>query len=80
MLVKIWECVPRAKIWDRSIQGYCVNAASILDVSGFFNTVSDLLILLIPIRAVHALQMKRKRKAGVVAIFTVGLMYVEMSS
>ena len=74
MFVKIWECLPRAKIWDKGLEGSCVNVATILDVSGFFNTVSDLLILLIPIRAVHALQMKRRRKAGVVAIFTVGLM------
>ena len=72
--LKIWECIPRARIWDKSVQGRCVNVASVLDVSGFFNTVSDVLILLVPVKAVVNLQMKKKKKAGVLAIFTVGLM------
>ena len=72
--VKIWECTPRRKIWDKSIQGKCVNVAGVLDASSFFNTVSDVFILLVPVKAISDLQMKKKRKAGVLAIFTVGLM------
>ena len=76
LFVKVWECVPRARIWDKSIQGSCLDIPKILDISGSFNTVSDILILLIPVKAVWQLQMKKKKKAGIIAVFTVGLMYV----
>lgn len=75
-LIKVWECIPRARIWDTSIPGTCLNISMILNASGTFNTVSDVLILLVPVKAVWNLQMKRKRKAAVIAVFTVGSMYV----
>lgn len=71
-LVKIWECNPRERIWDRSIPGKCVNVASLLNTSGLFNTLTDIIILLIPIKSVWNLNMTTKRKMGVVAAFTVG--------
>lgn len=75
-LVKIWECNPRERIWDRSIPGKCVNVSSLLNVSGLFNTLTDIMILLIPIKSVWNLNMTTKRKVGVVAAFTVGFTYV----
>ena len=75
-LVKIWECNPRERIWDRSIPGKCVNVSSLLNVSGLFNTLTDIIILLIPIKSVWNLNMTTKRKVGVVAAFTVGFTYV----
>lgn len=78
-LIKVLECLPRPRIWDTSIPGTCLNISEILNASGIFNTVSDVLILLVPVKAVWNLQMKRKRKAAVIAVFTVGLMYVGFS-
>ena len=74
--IKVWECIPRARIWDTSIPGTCLNISKILNASGTFNSVSDVVILLVPVKAVWSLQMKRKRKAAVIAVFTVGSMYV----
>lgn len=75
-IVKIWECTPRERIWNRSIPGTCVNISSLLNTSGLFNTISDVLILLVPVKAVWNLKMDKARKIGVVLVFTVGLMYV----
>ena len=75
-LVKIWECNPRERIWDRSIPGKCVNVSSLLNTSGLFNTLTDIIILLIPVKSVWNLNMTTKRKVGVVAAFTVGFTYV----
>ena len=75
-IVKIWECSPRARIWNKSIPGTCVNVSSLLNTSGLFNMVTDVLILLVPVKSVWNLQMTRKRKLGVVLVFTVGLTYV----
>ena len=75
-IAKIWECTPRERIWNKSIQGTCVNIPRLLNTSGMFNTISDVLILLVPIKAVWNLHMNKTRKIGVVLVFTVGLMYV----
>jgi len=73
---KIFECSPRAKIFDSSIPGHCYDIGKILKTSGAFNTVSDFLILLLPFHAVHKLQMSKQKKTLVILVFTFGLWYV----
>ena len=75
-IAKIWECRPRARIWNKSIKGTCIDIPRLLNTSGLFNTISDLLILLVPLKAVWNLNMKWKKKLGVIAVFSVGTMYV----
>ena len=72
--LKIWECTPRAKIWNKSIEGTCLNIAKVLNADGVFNTLSDFSILLVPVKALWTLQMKMGRKVGIGLVFTVGLM------
>lgn len=75
-IAKICQCIPRARIWDSSISGRCVNLSALLVSSGLFNIVSDICILLVPLRGVWSLQIGRKRKVGIYAVFTVGLVSV----
>ncbi|KAF2797576.1 putative integral membrane protein [Melanomma pulvis-pyrius CBS 109.77] len=70
---KIFECSPREKIWNKSIPGTCVQLSWILNISGGFNTVTDFLILFLPVHAVRKLQMTRLKKVLVVLAFTFGL-------
>ncbi|KAI0894988.1 hypothetical protein F4806DRAFT_503391 [Annulohypoxylon nitens] len=72
-IVKIWECMPRAMIWDKSIPGTCINTSILLDTSGLFNTVTDVIMLLLPVKAVRNLKLKFKQKVLVVGVFTFGL-------
>lgn len=74
--VKIFQCSPREKIWNKTIPGKCIQMAWILNVSGGFNTVTDYLILLLPVHAVRKLQMDRLKQVLVVLAFTFGLWYV----
>lgn len=74
-LVKIFECTPRERIWNKDIPGRCIQIKWILNVSGGFNTVSDWLILLLPVHAVLQLQMSRTKRVIVVLAFTFGLWY-----
>ena len=76
VFLKAWECSPRARIWDKTIDGTCISVAGILNTDGVFNTMSDFLIIVVPMKAIWKLQMKGKRKLGIFAVFTVGLMYV----
>lgn len=73
-LAKIWQCVPREHIWDKSTPGSCINISVLFNTSGIFNTVTDIITLLIPVKVVWSLNMKRKRKLAVLAVFTVGSM------
>lgn len=71
-IVKIAQCSPREKIWNRQLPGRCINVNNLLNTSGMFNFVTDVVILLIPVKSVWKLQMKRKKKVQIVAVFTVG--------
>ena len=75
--VKIFECHPRAKIWDPKLPGSCINVPMLLNISGIFNTITDAIILLLPIKAVWNLNMKRQKKFIVVLVFTFGLWCVD---
>jgi hypothetical protein len=79
-IAKIFECSPRERIWNTSIPGKCIQINMILNVSGGFNTVTDYLILLLPVHAVSKLQMDRTRRILVVLAFTFGLWYVSLLS
>lgn len=71
---KICQCIPRERIWNKTIPGKCVNLPGLLDSSGLFNIISDVCIILIPLKGVWHLQMTRSRKIGVYLMFTVGAM------
>ena len=74
--VRTWECTPRAKIWDNSIEGRCISAARLINSDDAFNTISDILILLVPVPTLRKLQTKIERKLGIALLFILGLMYV----
>ncbi|KAL1971992.1 hypothetical protein VTN31DRAFT_7211 [Thermomyces dupontii] len=71
--VKIFECTPRAKIVNPKIPGHCVDISRLLNTSGLFNTITDFLILLLPVHAVWNLHLTRLKKFLVVLVFTFGL-------
>ncbi|PQE22322.1 integral membrane protein [Rutstroemia sp. NJR-2017a WRK4] len=71
--VKIWECNPRARIWNKALPGTCIDVSKLLNTSGLFNFITDVLILLVPVKSVWNLKMAKKRKLQVVLIFTFGM-------
>jgi hypothetical protein len=74
--VKIFECTPREKIWNTTLPGKCVEVKWILNISGGVNTVTDYLILLLPVHAVRGLQLPTTKRILVVLAFTFGLRQV----
>lgn len=75
-LVKIFECTPRHKIWEKYVDGSCININIPILVTSAVNVVSDFLILLLPIVCVWRLQMKMSKKMGISAIFAAGSLWV----
>jgi hypothetical protein len=74
MLVQIMTCLPREKIWDPLIPGRCVDLAAVFISGAVINVVSDFTILILPLANVWSLQIQRKRRIGLTAIFLVGLL------
>ncbi|KAI1827483.1 hypothetical protein F4861DRAFT_529272 [Xylaria intraflava] len=72
-IVKIWECLPRDKIFDPTIPGSCVNIPMLLNVSGLFNTITDFVVLFLPVKAVWNMHLSYRKKTIVVLVFTFGL-------
>lgn len=73
--VTAFSCSPREKIWNPLVtDGHCLDNNALILVGCVFNIFSDVTILLLPARAVWQLQMPRKRKIGIVALFAIGLL------
>lgn len=79
-VVKIFECNPRARIWNKKLPGTCIDVNTMLNSSGMFNFTTDVLLLLVPVKSVWNLQMKRAKKIRVILVFGFGLILVPTSS
>ncbi|RHZ72991.1 hypothetical protein CDV55_108920 [Aspergillus turcosus] len=77
-IVKIFECSPRAKIWDKSLKGHCININIPFIVTSSINVASDFLILVLPIVSVWRLQMRNSKKWGTSAIFAAGIFIMRL--
>lgn len=73
VIIKICECLPRARIWDPSVPGHCIDMSMVLNVGGIFNTVTDLILVIMPFKAVWNSKLKLKQKAYVILAFTFGM-------
>lgn len=73
-LVQIMACLPRAKIWNPTIPGHCIDMPNAFIAGAVINAVSDISILVLPIHKVWQLQMPRWRKIGVSAVFMAGVL------
>ena len=71
----VFQCVPRARIWDPTLKGGCVNLQAAFIAASAINVVSDFSILLLPLQRISKLKITIRRKIGVLAIFAVGLLY-----
>lgn len=79
-LVKVFECTPREKIFHPEISGNCINTDVLLNICDAFDAVTDLVILLLPVKTVWELDLESVKKAGVWAVLALGLWYICLSA
>ncbi|KAH7190791.1 hypothetical protein DER44DRAFT_850633 [Fusarium oxysporum] len=70
--LNILICVPVAAVWDTTITGRCINRLTVWYVMAGFNLVTDIGIFCIPLPVIKSLQLPRKQKAMLLAIFCLG--------
>ena len=76
LLIAIWPCIPRSKLWTPTKTGNCVNYKTLFITSGTINTVADFVLLLLPLTQVQRQPISRRRGIGVTFILVLGLLYV----
>ena len=74
MLLEIMKCLPRKKVWNPTMQGRCIDLPFAPKAGAVINIISDFSILVLPIGKIWQLQMSPKRKLGVSAVFSTGLL------
>ena len=62
-------CIPRAKLTKPWLRGRCINVDLYFMISGSWNVVSDLFILVFPLWAIWRLKLPIKRRIGVSIVF-----------
>ncbi|KAL6405978.1 hypothetical protein AUP68_10533 [Ilyonectria robusta] len=71
--VWVYACQPLEKYWDLTItDGSCINFLKVTIFSGVMNTVTDAIILLLPIMILWGLSMPKRQKIGVTMIMMTG--------
>ncbi|KAH7118448.1 hypothetical protein EDB81DRAFT_817534 [Dactylonectria macrodidyma] len=71
--VWVYACQPLEKYWDLTItDGSCINFLKVTIFSGVMNTVTDAIILLLPIMILWGLSMPKRQKIGVIMIMMTG--------
>ena len=76
MFVVIFQCNPRAKFWNPTLPGHCINSDAVDVVTAAINVLSDIVLLLLPLKCVWELQMQSRSKVAVSAVFLTGILYV----
>jgi hypothetical protein len=66
-------CIPLSKVWDPSIPGYC-HPNAVWWALTYIHIITDFIIFLIPIPVVVTMTIPAQQKAGLLVVFTMGLL------
>ena len=72
-LASVLQCVPIEHQWDPTVPAYCINYYSVVVFSGVVNSVTDFVILGLPLPVINSLQMSRSQKRMLSVVFTWGM-------
>lgn len=71
-VVIIFQCVPISSIWDRTIEGRCLDLKAIGYTGAVFSIVEDLLILVLPISELNTLSFGIRKRVSLMLMFSIG--------
>ncbi|KAK8005969.1 hypothetical protein PG991_012266 [Apiospora marii] len=71
-----FACSPVAKAWRPNVDGACLNRSALYTAAASMNTLTDIMLLALPIPMVYGLQMPIKRRLAALGIFAAGLLVI----
>lgn len=72
--VMLFDCVPFAKNWDSTLDGYCVDVGKFSLASSIFAIITDVIAIALPFYIFWSLNMSMRKKLGLMLIFSVSLL------
>ena len=75
-IATLLQCIPLVGAWDKTITATCTNTATFWYAWAVINVVTDVALLLLPVREVLRLQLPRREKYGLLALFSLGILSV----
>ncbi|KUJ23478.1 uncharacterized protein LY89DRAFT_728223 [Mollisia scopiformis] len=66
-------CRPVAYNWDTSIKGTCGDRNTVYVSAGALNVITDFMVMSLPVPHILTLQLKMKKKLGLLLMFSLGL-------
>lgn len=70
----VFFCLPIGKAWNNALSGHCANPVVLAWLSGAWNALVDIYVLILPIPFIWKLNMAPKRKRRLIAVFGVGIL------
>ncbi|CAG8011374.1 unnamed protein product [Penicillium salamii] len=72
-IVSAWaNCVPLAKFWDPTLPGFCLDKKALWFSNSAIHILTDIIILLYPMPVLKSLQLPKKQKFALMAVFALG--------
>jgi hypothetical protein len=72
-IVSAWaNCVPLAKFWDPTVPGFCFDKKALWFSNSAIHILTDILILFYPMPVLRSLQLPKKQKFALMAVFALG--------
>lgn len=72
----IFQCRPISRVWDPTTNAECIDSTIVWAIMGSLNVLTDILVLCLPLPKLWRLQMRRRIKLQVIAIFSIGSLSV----
>ena len=72
VVVCFTQCQPLALIWDKTIEGTCIDSWLFFVIGSSLNTFGDLVLLVLPLPAVWGLQLGKFQRVSLMGIFLLG--------
>ncbi|KAF6841850.1 integral membrane protein [Colletotrichum musicola] len=72
LFLVIFQCLPVQSIWDRSIEGKCLNITAIGYGGAAISIFEDIVLFIMPVPELLKLQLSRKKKWALVFMFGIG--------
>ena len=70
----VLECTPVARVWDKSVAGYCINFTAFWYTNGSVNIATDIILWVLPCHMIVKLNMPRRQKIWLMGLFLLGLL------
>ncbi|KAK7959246.1 uncharacterized protein PG986_004100 [Apiospora aurea] len=78
-VASVFTCVPVNKYWDRGVPGHCNDEGLQYIVSSSVTALTDILVVILPIKIVVGLQMPMRLKMGLTFVLTLGIVVAIVS-